>query len=228
MSRGVGAALLVVVVVLCVDLQRFAVTASRRSRAAQKRRAHYKRSFPKYKSHPIGPEDDPFGHEVYPLGLYDDDDVVVVNGRAEQADHPEDERRELSASTCFWQGTINDTSCGAETEAECYMTALEHEAAGTAETMNLLLDRRYIDDTCANSVTANSGASYPHPRIDFANETDPVATCCFVGQIVDPCFFDYGRSGYSCAYVVEPTHVIIAVIDDVLMIIAVHKHLTRT
>ena len=47
------------------------------------------------------------------------------------------------------------------------------------------------------AITTNS---YPHPLVDADGETNPMATCCFVGQTVDPCFFDYGRSAYRCPY----------------------------
>ena len=212
--------------------------ALRGSAAHRRMRAHQKRSFPKYKHHPVSPEEDFFGDEVYPKGLYDNnaDDAqkspaahdpsnpahnplglvphdwekypngVVddadgfssdANGTAAAAAAAAADRRQLSLAcasaicqgsttcrtalsvpgnvytcenleslycpgkcteptadccsavttlspedTCNWQGTNFATSCGARTEAECYLTALEHETAGTAETMNLALTRR--------------------------------------------------------------------------------------
>ena len=124
----------------------------------------------------------------------------VCSAESADCDNCNEQTTPEPQDTCSWLGTPYETSCGAETEAECYMTALEHEAAGTAETMNLVLTRRFIDDACENSNTHSSTLSYPHPRIDLENETDPLATCCFVDQVVDPCYFDYGRESYSCPY----------------------------
>ena len=208
--RGQMALRLLLLLLLVMGLALAPAGAFRGSRAHRKKRSRMKRQFPKYKHHPVGPEEDYFADEVYPKGLYDGDSGTGAAAQAapqarsrrhHQQQQQHEHERDLSVDQCVWQGTVNDTSCGAETEAECYVTALEHEAAGTAETMNLVLARRFIDDTCRNSNTENSEPTWPHPLIDLQNETDPVATCCFVGQTVDPCFFDYGRSSYSCPYV---------------------------
>jgi hypothetical protein len=66
--------------------------------------------------------------------------------------------------------------------------------------MKLVLERVYIDDACAAYGPYSSQLEYPHPRLDSADEANPVATCCFVGQVVDSCYFDYGYASYSCPY----------------------------
>ncbi len=117
---------------------------------------------------------------------------------------------EVEEVDCSWQGTTGATSCGADTEAECYLTTEEHVAAGTAEPFKAVLNRRYLDDACEASETTQSTEAYAHPRVDAEDEATPLPACCFEGQVVDPCFFVYGSDSYSCPYVCKSSDIVTA------------------
>eukprot|EP00750_Incisomonas_marina_P021440 INCI4403.1.p1 GENE.INCI4403.1~~INCI4403.1.p1 ORF type:complete len:1790 (-),score=258.98 INCI4403.1:108-5477(-) len=79
---------------------------------------------------------------------------------------------------CQWPSG-KPTSCGAAHEADCYVDNMEAAELGLTHPFRVKYIRQYV----------NALASDPRRSS---------ATCYAVGQIVDPCYFDYGRDRYRC------------------------------
>ena len=79
---------------------------------------------------------------------------------------------------CIWPAG-KPTSCGAPDESLCHVDSMEAEQLGRVHPFRVKYVRQYLDATADDPGRSS-------------------ATCFAAGQIVDPCFFDYGRDNYRC------------------------------
>lgn len=79
---------------------------------------------------------------------------------------------------CKWPAG-KPTSCGAADESDCYTSNIEAAEAGETHPFRVKYVRQYLEASAGDSSRSS-------------------ATCYAVGQVVDPCYFDYGRESYRC------------------------------